>query len=50
MFRAFNMGVGMVALVPAAEAAGVVGALCDAGETAWVAGEVVAGDGGVQLS
>lgn len=49
MYRAFNMGVGMVAIVPADEADVVVRALVDRGETAWVAGEVVAGEGEVLL-
>ena len=47
--RTLNMGVGMVAMVAADQAAGVVRALEDAGETAWVAGEVVSGDGEVLL-
>ncbi|HEX2202732.1 MAG TPA: phosphoribosylformylglycinamidine cyclo-ligase [Longimicrobium sp.] len=49
MFRAFNMGVGMVAVVPSAEADGVVSALNGAGERAWVAGEIVPGGGNVVL-
>jgi phosphoribosylformylglycinamidine cyclo-ligase len=49
MFRAFNMGVGMVAAVGPEEADGVVEALRSAGETAWIAGEVVPGDGVVIL-
>jgi phosphoribosylformylglycinamidine cyclo-ligase len=43
MFRAFNMGVGMVAVVPADRADAVVAALNAAGETAWIAGEIVPG-------
>jgi phosphoribosylformylglycinamidine cyclo-ligase len=35
MFRAFNMGVGMIAVVPAADADGTVAALGAAGERAW---------------
>jgi phosphoribosylformylglycinamidine cyclo-ligase len=50
MFRAFNMGVGMVAVVPAEEAQAVVGALQASGESAWVAGEIVAGDQDVRLA
>lgn len=49
MFRAFNMGVGMVAIVAPDEVDGVLHALDEAGEDAWVAGEIVAGDGRVLL-
>lgn len=49
MFRAFNMGVGMVAVVPAAEADSVVSELNGAGERAWIAGEIVPGEGKVVL-
>jgi phosphoribosylformylglycinamidine cyclo-ligase len=50
MFRAFNMGVGMVAVVAADRADAVVRELTDAGETAWIAGEIVPGDGKVVLA
>ncbi len=50
MFRAFNMGVGMVAVVAADAADGVVRELNGAGETAWIAGEVVPGDRRVVLA
>jgi phosphoribosylformylglycinamidine cyclo-ligase len=50
MFRAFNMGVGMVAAVAADDADAVVRDLSAAGERAWIAGEVVPGDGKVVLS
>jgi phosphoribosylformylglycinamidine cyclo-ligase len=50
MFRAFNMGVGMVAVVAADDADAVVRALSAAGEQAWIAGEIVPGDGKVVLS
>jgi phosphoribosylformylglycinamidine cyclo-ligase len=49
MYRAFNMGVGMVAAVGPEDAGGVVEALRSAGETAWIAGEVVPGEGKVIL-
>jgi phosphoribosylformylglycinamidine cyclo-ligase len=49
MFRAFNMGVGMVAVVPAGDADAVAGALRAAGETAWIAGEIVPGERNVLL-
>ncbi|WP_420129960.1 phosphoribosylformylglycinamidine cyclo-ligase [Longimicrobium sp.] len=50
MFRAFNMGVGMVAAVAAEDADAVVRDLSAAGERAWIAGEIVPGDGKVVLS
>ena len=50
MFRAFNMGVGMVAVVSAEDADGVVRDLRSSGETAWIAGEIVPGEGKVLLS
>jgi phosphoribosylformylglycinamidine cyclo-ligase len=50
MFRAFNMGVGMVAVVGPDRADETILALRAAGETAWIAGEIVAGDSGVVLS
>lgn len=49
MFRAFNMGVGMVAVVAASDADSVVGELRAAGESAWIAGEIVPGEGNVLL-
>jgi phosphoribosylformylglycinamidine cyclo-ligase len=49
MFRAFNMGVGMVAVVAASDAESVVGELRAAGESAWIAGEIVPGEGNVLL-
>ncbi|MDX1659437.1 MAG: phosphoribosylformylglycinamidine cyclo-ligase [Nitriliruptorales bacterium] len=45
MWRTFNMGVGMVAVVPPAEAEAAVNALEERGVAAWVCGEVVDGDG-----
>ena len=45
MFRAFNMGIGMIAVVAAQRADAVVAELRGAGETAWVAGEIVPGAG-----
>ena len=50
MFRAFNMGVGMVAIVPSADADAVVAELGGAGETAWIAGEIVPGEGKTVLA
>ena len=45
MRRVFNLGVGYIAVVPAESAELAVRVLTDAGETAWVAGELVEGDG-----
>jgi phosphoribosylformylglycinamidine cyclo-ligase len=50
MFRAFNMGVGMVAVVGAEDADAAVRDLRAAGEQAWIAGEVVPGDSKVVLN
>ncbi|MBW3571333.1 MAG: phosphoribosylformylglycinamidine cyclo-ligase [Gemmatimonadetes bacterium] len=50
MFRAFNMGVGMVAVVAADDADAVVRELSAAGERAWIAGEIVPGGGNVVLN
>ncbi|HEU0016213.1 MAG TPA: phosphoribosylformylglycinamidine cyclo-ligase [Longimicrobium sp.] len=50
MFRAFNMGVGMVAAVAQEDADAVVRALNGAGERAWVAGQVVPGARQVRLT
>ena len=50
MFRAFNMGVGMVAVVTAERAEALIGELNSAGESAWLAGEIIPGDGKVVLA
>jgi phosphoribosylformylglycinamidine cyclo-ligase len=47
--RTLNMGVGMVAVVPAPAADDAVALLTERGVPAWVAGEVVKGDGSVAL-
>lgn len=47
MLRVFNMGVGMVAVVPAAEVDAVLRAAREAGDDAWLLGEVATGEGGV---
>jgi phosphoribosylformylglycinamidine cyclo-ligase len=49
MFRAFNMGIGMVAVVTADRAEALIRELNTAGETAWLAGEIGPGDGKVVL-
>jgi phosphoribosylformylglycinamidine cyclo-ligase len=48
-FRAFNMGVGLMALVAPGDADAVLQSARAAGVLAWVAGEVVAGSGAVRL-
>ena len=50
MFRAFNMGVGMVAITAAADADSVLDELRAAGEEAWLAGEIVSGNNDVILA
>ena len=45
MDRVFNMGVGMIAIVPPGEADPTVAALRAAGEVAWMLGEVESGEG-----
>jgi phosphoribosylformylglycinamidine cyclo-ligase len=50
MFRAFNMGVGMVAFVNPDHADRVLRTLESGGETPWIAGEVGAGDRDVLFS
>ena len=50
MERTFNMGVGMVALVPPADLDRALAVLTARHVPAWVAGEVVAGDGTVTLT
>jgi phosphoribosylformylglycinamidine cyclo-ligase len=47
--RTLNMGVGMIAAVPAAEADRALELLRSRGVDAWIAGEVVDGDGSVRL-
>jgi phosphoribosylformylglycinamidine cyclo-ligase len=49
MFRAFNMGVGMVVVVASGDADEVLEQLRGAGETAWLAGEIVQGSGEVRI-
>ncbi len=50
MFRAFNMGIGMVLITEAANADTLLSRLSAAGERAWIAGEIVAGERMVSLS
>jgi phosphoribosylformylglycinamidine cyclo-ligase len=49
MERTFNMGVGMVALVPPADVDRALALLLARHVPAWVAGEVTAGNGDVTL-
>ncbi len=49
MYNTFNMGVGMSVVVDAADADRAVKVLRDAGEDAWILGEVTAGERGVIL-
>ena len=49
MYNTFNMGVGMILAVPAAQARQALDILSAAGETAYQIGEVVAGEDGVVL-
>ena len=49
MYNTFNMGVGLVAAVPAEQAQAAVAALQQAGEQAAVIGRCVAGETGVEL-
>lgn len=49
MYNTFNMGIGMMIVVPAAEVDTAMEVLKAAGETAYVIGEVTAGDEGVVI-
>ena len=49
MYNTFNMGIGMIAAVPAAEADQAIAALKAAGETAYLIGSVVNGEDGVEV-
>jgi len=48
-FRAFNMGVGLLAMLDPGDGDAVLASAKQAGITAWVAGEVVPGSGAVRL-
>ncbi len=49
MFRAFNMGIGMVVIADPRESAAIVDHLVSAGERAWIAGEITTGNKEVAL-
>ena len=50
MFRAFNMGIGYVVVVPPAAADSAMRATKTAGETVYALGEIVAGERGVEIA
>jgi phosphoribosylformylglycinamidine cyclo-ligase len=49
-FRAFNMGVGMMVVTDKDDADAIIGAARAAGVAAWIAGDIVSGEGRVHLS
>ena len=49
MYNTFNMGIGMIMAVPAAEADKAMAALAETGEKAYVIGKVIKGADGVEL-
>ena len=49
MYNTYNMGIGMILALPAAQAVLALSVLKEAGETAYQIGEVVAGEAGVEL-
>ena len=49
MYNTFNMGIGLILAVPAAQAQAALDALAQAGETAYQIGSVVSGEAGVEL-
>ncbi len=49
MYNTFNMGLGMVLALPASQAQQALTLLSGVGQSAWQVGEVVPGDGGVEL-
>ena len=49
LFRTFNMGVGFTLVVRAGDVATVLERLAAAGETAWIIGDIQAGERGVQI-
>jgi len=49
MFNTFNMGIGMMFAVPKEQAEGVITHLSSIGETAYIVGEVIEGDNGVDI-
>ena len=49
MYKTYNMGIGMALIVPSDQADGVVAALRAMEEEAYIIGEVVPGERGVEL-
>ena len=49
MYNTFNMGIGMILALPAAQAEQALSVLKDAGETAYQIGSVIPGEAGVEL-
>ncbi len=49
MFNTFNMGIGLVVVVPKADVQAVLQQLSDNGETPYLIGEIAKGDGGIDL-
>ena len=49
MFNTFNMGVGMICIIDRDDVYEAVSCLKENGEDAYILGEIVAGDEGVQL-
>jgi len=49
MYNTFNMGIGMIVAVDAAKADAAMACLKEAGETAYIIGELQAGDTGVEI-
>ncbi|MBQ9413972.1 MAG: phosphoribosylformylglycinamidine cyclo-ligase, partial [Clostridia bacterium] len=49
MFNTYNMGVGMSVIVDAAEAGKAVAVLKEAGEDAYICGEIAKGEHGVEI-
>ena len=49
MYNTYNMGIGMMLALDAADADKAVQALTEAGEKAWIVGRVEAGEKGVTI-
>ncbi len=50
MYNTFNMGIGMIVAVPAADAERAMVSLRESGEQAYVIGKIAAGDAGVEVA
>lgn len=49
MYKVFNMGIGMIAITASEDAQGLVDHLVEAGERAWIIGEITKGARGVNI-